>query len=214
MVEIRMRRRMWRKEFGCEFIVEMSSWVCVKIRNIKWRIYWPCTQTHSQHISVHNISHWDNQLPDASMNTAFKFCTCLLPITVQMFSHLFPVPPLFLNLPPSLTARPLIADSLPLSKQPAGQLPPLRGEERRFEVRMWASCCNKKLICLLAHYCGLWLPGPYKWKSNVALHYPFGIQVIARADTGCIEAPVYAANLHACQQSASVHFHAMSCVRV
>lgn len=72
--------------------------------------------------------------------------------------------------------------------QSNGQGSPSEGEKRRFEVRMWASCCNKKLICLLAHYCGLWLPGPYKWKSNVALHYPYGIQLIAWADTKCLKA--------------------------
>ncbi len=89
------------------------------------------------------------------------------------------------SLHPSLPYPPLSTDSLPLSKQRPG--PPSEREERRFEVRMWASCCNKKLICLLAHYCGLWLPGPYKWKSNVALHYPFGILLIARADTERLE---------------------------
>lgn len=69
------------------------------------------------------------------------------------------------------------------SSQRNWQASPSQVKKVKLEVRMWALGSNKKLICLLAHYCGLWLPGPSKWKSNVALHYPFGIQLIAQADS-------------------------------
>lgn len=95
-------------------------------------------------------------------------------------------PSLSLHLPPSLTAPPFKRF---FSSQSSGQASPSKAEVRRFEVRMWTSCCNKKLIRLRAHYCGLWLPEPYKWKSNVVPLYPFGIQLIARADAACLIAP-------------------------
>lgn len=90
------------------------------------------------------------------------------------------------------------------SSQRNWQASPSQVKKVRLEVRMWALGSNKKLICLLAHYCGLWLPGPSKWKSNVALHYPFGIQLIAQADSDSSKACLCSHNLmcmsvhHAC----------------
>lgn len=87
--------------------------------------------------------------------------------------------------------RSLPSPPIPFFLQSNGQVSPSEGEKRRLGGRMWVSCCNKKLISLLAHYCGLWLLGPYKWKSNAALHHPFGIQLIARADTASLKTPPY-----------------------
>lgn len=150
--------------------VTASRWIC------KSRLSNVC-------LSIHSLVLIHSYLLPFILSTVVPKLSLIFPSFLSLSRYL-PFSPYSPPPPPPPTPFPLIL----FLSQSNGQASPSEREKQRFEVRMWASCCNKKLICLLAHYCGLWLPGPYKWKSNVALHYPFGIQLIAWADTECLEA--------------------------
>lgn len=153
---------------------------------VHWKNSHRCT--HADTHTVYLYTYRENQLPGASIQQGFQALhSCFTSYYCPNGLPLFAVLSLSLSLTPSIPHCPALHRFS--SSQSKGKASPSEGEEQRFEARMWASCCNKKLICLLAHYCGLWLPGPYKWKSNVALHYPFGIQLRAQADTECLKDP-------------------------